>query len=86
VTLSPSSCRLEQGMEHGDCVVIPPYSENGQAQSVSIYIYICIYVYIYLFVKKLTAVFLTTAMRCISNRTMYTVSQQSHTEFLTNEI
>jgi len=54
VTPSASSCRLEQGMEHKDCVVIPPYSENEQTQSVSIYIYICscvcvcVYIYIYI--------------------------------------
>jgi len=53
VTQSLSSCRLEQGMEHEDCVVIPPYSENEQTQSVSIYIYIyscvCVCVYTVLF-------------------------------------
>ena len=54
--------------------------------STSVPMPIFIYLFIHLFVNKLTAVFLTTAMRCISNRTMYMVSQQSHTEFFTNEI
>jgi len=68
VTPSASSCRLEQGMEHKDCVVIPPYSENEQTQSVSIYIYICscvcvcvyIYIYIYTGLFKMTVRVLTT--------------------------
>jgi hypothetical protein len=36
VTLLLNSCRLEQGMEHKDCVAIHPYSENEQTQSLSI--------------------------------------------------
>jgi hypothetical protein len=57
VTQSPCSYQLEQGMEHKDCVAIPPYSENGHSLylststsvSISILTYFFMDVYIYLF-------------------------------------